>query len=1073
MRRASILVFGLAAALSKPIPAQPIDPSLYGELRWRLIGPFRGGWATVAEGIPDEPATYYFGAAAGGVWKTGDAGRTWSPVFDRAGAASVGALAIAPSDPKVVYVGTGQIQARYDIASGDGVYRSDDGGATWRKIGLSDSRAIGRIVVDAANPDVALVAALGHIFGPNRERGLFRTEDGGKTWSQVLFVDENTGAADLAVDPENPAIVYASLWQARNYPWLSYFQPMVGPGSALYKSSDGGRTWARLSGGGWPAAPLGRIGLAASPGGRVWALVDAATPEPGKPSPVAGLWRSDDRGATWARVNGTPGLASSYMNRLTADPRQRDVVYVTGQSIRRSRDGGTTLEFFRGGPGGDDYHFLWINPKHPEFMATAADQGTIVTVNGGKSWSDWYNQPTGQFYHVEADDRFPYWIYSGQQDSGTAGAATRSDFGQLTYRDWHPVGGEERGWDVPDPRDPEIVYGTGLGGTITRFDGRTGQVRNISPAAESTYGRRPVPGLFRWAWVFPIAMAKTPPHALYTGAQYLLRSLDDGISWEKASPDLSGAVAGAKGCGGEVTLENARPCGFGVIFTIEISPRDAQEIWIGTDDGLVQRTKDGGRTWKNVTPKGLPAWSKISTLDVSPLEPDVVYAAVDSHRRDDFTPHLYRTRDGGESWQEISDGLPSPGFAMVVRADPVRRGLLYAGTDTGVFVSFDDGERWQTLHQNLPTCWVGDLQVHGSDLVVATQGRGLWVFDDVTPLRQLQPSAASSPATLFAPAAAVRVRNNENRDTPLPPETPFARNPPPGAVIDYVLGSPAKVVRIEILDSTGGVVRAFSSDDPPEKVEARRYFTDLYIHPPAPPSTAAGHHRFVWDLRYPRPRAARYEFMISAVAGENTPVAPRGPLAVPGRYSVRLTVDGAVEQQPLELAMDPRTHVEPGVFGERLAFERQVVTAMNESYDALVGVRALRKQLEAREGRASGKAARAVREAAAQAQELESGTKTGGAVEPPRGLTGINARLATVLEGIDGADDGPTSVQKDAFAGSRASLDRLLAAWKILGGEGLARINAELRRAGVPEVAIQDLDLEPSDSDEGSGIEIE
>ena len=1043
MRRASIVLLALVATLAPaPAAAQPIDPALYRDLRWRLIGPFRGGWSLVAEGIPDDPATYYFGAAAGGVWKTEDAGQTWSPIFDRAGAASVGALAIAPSNPKVIYVGTGQIQARYDVASGDGMYRSDDGGATWRRIGLTDSRAIGRILVDPKNPDVALVAALGHMFGGNRERGLFRTEDGGRTWSQVLFVDENTGGADLAADPENPAILYASLWQARNYPWLSYFQPMIGPGSALYKSTDGGRTWARLSGGGWPSTPIGRVGLAASTGGRVWALVDAADESPTVTSKVAGLWRSDDRGGTWTRVNGTSGLASSYMNRLTADPRSRDVVYVTGQSIRRSRDGGATLEFFRGGPGGDDYHFLWINPKHPECMVTAADQGTIVTLNGGKTWSDWYNQPTGQFYHVEADDRFPYWIYSGQQDSGTAGAATRSDFGQLTFRDWHPVGGEERGWDVPDPRDPEIVFGTGLGGTITRFDTRTGQVRNVSPAAESTYGRRPVPGLYRWSWVFPIAIAKTPPHALYAGAQYLLRSLDDGSSWEKVSPDLSGVVEGTKGCDGEVTVANAQPCGFGVIFTIEISPRDPQEIWVGTDDGLIQRTKDGGRTWKDVTPKGLPAWSKISTLDVSPLEPDVVYAAVDAHRRDDFTPHVYRTRDGGESWQEISSGLPSPGFAMVVRADTVRRGLLYAGTDTGAFVSFDDGDHWQTLRQNLPTCWIGDLQVHGADLLIATQGRGLWVADDVTPLRQLTPAAATAPATLVVPAAAVRVRNNENRDTPLPPETPFARNPPPGAVIDYVLGAPAKSVRLEILDEKGATVRAWASSDPPEKVEARRYFTDLYIHPPSPPSGEPGHHRFVWDLRYPRPRSDKSDYMISAIAGEDTPIAPRGPLAAPGRYAVRLTVDGAVQEQPLVLTPDPRVKSTPGIFAERLAFESNVVAAMNESYEALARVRVLRKKL-------SGKTAE-------RALALEAGKP------PAAGLAGTNRLLATLLEGVDGSDDVPTSTQKDAFARARANLDRLLGEWKSLEGEARAR-----------GIAVTDLDLESADSETRAGVEIE
>jgi photosystem II stability/assembly factor-like uncharacterized protein len=985
MRRLSTVAVWMAASLAAAL-AQPIDPSLYSDVRWRLVGPFRGGWGVVAEGIPDAPATYYFGAAVGGVWKTEDAGRTWNPIFDRGGAASVGGLALAPSNPKVIYVGTGQIQARYDIASGDGMYRSDDAGATWRKIGLSDSRAIGRILVDPKNPDVALVAALGHIYGPSRERGVFRTEDGGKTWNPLLFVDENTGGADLAADPENPSVIYASVWQVRNYPWLSYWKPMVGPGSGVYKSADGGRTWKSVAGGGWPTETLGRIGLAASPGGRVWALVDAEAVA-GKPS-AAGLWRSDDGAATWTRVNATPGLGSSYMNRLTADPRSRDGIYVMGQSIRHSDDGGKTLTFFRGAPGGDDYHFLWINPKRPESMITAADQGTIVTVNGGKSWSDWYNQPTGQFYHVETDDRFPYRIYSGQQDSGTVGAATRSDVGQLTFRDWAPVGGEERGWDVPDPRDPEIVYGTGLGGTITRFDGRTGQVRNVSPVAQSTYGRRPAPGMDRWAWCFPLAMSSKPPHALYTGSQYLLRSLDDGATWEKVSPDLSGAQTGAKGCDGDVSIEAARACGFGVIYTIELSPHDANEIWVGTDDGLIQKTTDGGKSWKNVTPKGIPPWSKISSLDVSPLEPGSVYAAVDAHRRDDFTPHLWRTKDGGASWQEVSAGLPSPGFATVVRADSVRRGLLYAGTDTGVFVSFDDGARWQSLQTNLPTAWVTDLKVHRTDLVIATQGRGLWVLDDVTPLRELTASASSASATFVKPAETVRVRANLNRDTPLPPEVPFARNPPGGAVLDYVLGRPAKAVRIEILDANGAAVRAFASDDAPEKLEVRRYFTDLYLHPPAPPPVSAGHHRFVWDLRYPRPRSAQYEYMISAIAGENTPVDPRGPLALPGRYTVRLTVDGVAHEQPLTLVMDPRVRVEPEALAAQLALQQNLVAAMSQSFAGLEKFR----------GR-----------------------------EQERAFQAVNEALGTILNALDGADAVPTSVQREAYDRTRVLLDRLLA----------------------------------------------
>jgi photosystem II stability/assembly factor-like uncharacterized protein len=1010
-RGLSVLWFAATAAAALG-QSQSLDPSVYSDLRWRLVGPFRGGWATCAVGVPDDPAVYYFGAAAGGVWKTDDAGVTWKPVFDRAGSASVGALAVAPSNPKVIYAGTGQIQTRYDIASGDGVYRSDDAGNTWTHVGLAATRAIGRILVDPRDAGVATVAALGHIFGPNRERGIFRTEDGGKTWENVLFVDENTGGADLAADPENPSIVYAALWQARNFPWLSYFRPDVGSGSAIYKSLDGGRTWKRLSGGGWPATPLGRIGLAAASGGRVYALVDASAPTRGAPSP-AGLYRSDDGGAAWSRVNDTPGLASSYMNRVTVDPRNRDVVYVTGQSLRRSEDGGKTLTFFKGAPGGDDYHSLWINPKNPRLMVTAADQGTVVSVNGGESWSGWYNQPTGQFYHVETDDRFPYWIYSGQQDSGTAGAATRSDYGSLTFRDWHPVGGEERGWDVPDPEDPLVVYGTGLGGTITRYDARTGQVRNVSPFVESTYGRRPVPGSVRWAWCFPLAISRKPPHEIYTGAQFLLRSRDHGESWEKASPDLTGAEPDAKGCDGEVTVAMARPCGFGVIFTIELSPLDPKEIWVGTDDGLVQLTRDGGGTWKDVTPKGLPVWAKVASVDASPLVPGTAYVAVDAHRLDDFSPRVYRTRDYGASWTEITAGLPRDRFTTVVRADTVRKGLLYAGTDGGAFVSFDDGGAWTPLQLNLPTAWVGDLAVHGDDLVAATQGRGLWVLDDVTPLRQLDAPAAAAPAHLFAPAPAIRARANENRDTPLPPEVPIARNPPAGAVIDYLLRSAGGApVSIEILDARGELVRSFASDEPVEEPEAHRYFTERWINPPAPPSTAPGHHRLVWDLRYAYPEATAYEYRIAAVDAEDTEIEPRGLLIVPGRYTVRLTAGGKRFEQPLVVTPDPRTSVAESVLAEKLAVEKRIVAAMGTSFEAHEAVGAFRNARKAANGGGADK-----RKAAAS---LESD------------LARTNRMLATLLNQLDAADAPATAAQAKTLKETLDALGGELDRWKQL-----------------------------------------
>jgi photosystem II stability/assembly factor-like uncharacterized protein len=997
MKRFAILLV-LAAA---PLAAQPIDPAFFGEMKWRLVGPFRGGWATMAEGIPDQPDTFYFGAAGGGVWRTDDAGRTWTPLFDRASAASVGALAIAPSNPEVIYVGTGQPQPRYDVISGDGVFRSSDGGKTWSKLGLEATRHIGRILVDPRNADTVLVGALGHIFGPNRERGVFRSTDGGRTWTPALFIDENTGVVDLASDSAQPDVVYAAAWQFRNYPWLSYFKPNVGPGSAIYKSTDAGRTWKRLGGRGWPTSDVGRIGLAVSPGGRVYAIVDAQAalagldPTRATPSP-AGLYRSDDGGASWEHVNSTPGLASYYMGRVTADPKNRDVVYVMGQSIRRSDDGGKTFRFAKGAPGGDDYHFLWINPKHPDHMVTAADQGTVVTVNGGKTWSDWYNQPTGQFYHVETDDRFPYWIYSGQQDSGTVGTPTRGDFGGLTFRDWYPVGAEERGWDVPDPADPDVVYGTGLGGNVMRFDRRTKQSVNVSPVVEGTYARRPTEVKYRYTWITPLAISKKPPHAIYYAAQVLFRSTDRGQSWTVVSPDLTGAKPGAAGCDGEITLANASPCGFGVIYTIALSPRDENEIWVGTDDGRIQMTRDAGKTWSDVTPRGLAAWSKVSSLDLSPSDPGTAYAAIDTHRLDDFRPHLYRTHDAGRTWKEITSGIPAGQYTSVLRADPIRKGLLYAGTIGGVFVSFDDGDHWQPLQLNLPTAWVGDLQLRGADLVAATNGRAIWVLDNVAPLRQLSAAVAAEPAHLFPPPVAVRVRRNENRDTPLPPETPMGANPPPGAVVDYTLARRASgPLVIEIADAGGRVLRRYASNDQPEKIPARQYFADEWLKPATAPPTSAGHHRILWDLRGPRPRAESYNYSIAAIHGEDTPAEPEGPLAAPGRYTVRLTVDGKTLTQPLTLEPDPRVQTPAADIVKQVELAAATADQMDRAAEQLAKVRARRKE-------------------PGFPKELE---------KAERDLTRVSARLSGLFLALSSGDAAPTAQAIAEFDELKKQLD--------------------------------------------------
>ena len=1014
-------VLAAVAALGCSLAAADAASAPFSALHWRSIGPFRAGWATCIEGIPDRPDVFYFGAAVGGVWRSDDAGGTWQPLFQNERTSSVDALAIAPSDPNVIYVGTGQVETRYDIPSGRGVYRSDDAGKTWRHLGLDATRAIGRLLVDPRNPDVVLAAAMGHIFAANPDRGVYRSEDGGRSWKKTLFVDENTGAVDLAADPRNPAVVYASAWQARNYPWLSYFQPNIGPGSGIYKSEDEGRTWKRISGGGWPAGNLGRIGLAVSGNGRVWAAV-AASSSSGNfdlgadKGNQTGLYRSDDGGATWTLVSAERWIGSDYFGRVTVDPANPDVVYMTGQSIRRSTDGGKTFEVFKGAPGGDDYHFVWINPKHPDHIATGSDQGAVVSVNGGKSWSSWYNQPTGQFYHIEADDRFPYWVYSGQQDSGTVGVASRSDYGAISFREWHPVGGDERDYDVPDPGDPLTIYASGLGGNLRRFDTRTGQSAAVDPNVVSAYAQRATTVKYRYTWITPIAVSRREPHAVYQGAQVLFRSRDRGQSWEVISPDLSRAVPGAKGCDGAVTLANAAPCGFGVIFSIALSPRTDDDIWVGTDDGLIQRTRDGGKTWSNVTPSGVGPWSKIASLDVSALDPETAYAAVDRQRLDDFTPHAYRTHDGGRTWTAITAGLPADGFVDVVRADPERRGLLYAGTDAGVFVSFDDGDRWEPLQLDLPTTWVRDLLVHGADLVAATQGRGIWILDDVSPLRQAEPATAAAAVHLFRPAEAYRLRRSENADTPLPPETPLGENPPAGAVIDYWLGSPAPgPVVLEILDEKGRLVRRYSSEDRPESIRTNRYFAAAWLKPAAVPSREAGHHRFVWDLRYARPRVEEYEYTIAAIWGKDTPAEPEGALAAPGKYTVRLTAAGKTETQPLVLRMDPRVSVPPEAMARQLEVALDAAEQMEKSFAAAEELGAYRKKL-APSGPPAEKTA------------LDRLAPFEGA----GGFARLNRRFAAVFAAVESADNAPTAQALTALQSSKSALETLLARWKEL-----------------------------------------
>ncbi len=991
----------------------PIPPSALQGLRWRFVGPWRAGWATVTAGVPGQPNTYYFGSAGGGVWKTIDAGRTWRGLMQRETAAAVGALAIASSDPRVIYVGTGQVDARWDIMSGDGVYRSADGGERWTHVGLERTRHIGAILVDPRDPNRVLVAALGHVFAPNPERGVYLSTDGGQSWQHVLDAGDSTGAVDLAWDPAHPATVYAATWQMRMHPWLDYFQPQAGPGSGIYRSDDGGLHWRRLEGGGLPGGTLGRIGLGVAPGstGRlVYATVAApgATPASAKAAPSSGgIYRSGDGGATWQLMNDHSSLSSSYFGRLTVAPDDSNTVFVMGRGIQQSRDGGKHFEVMTGSPGGDDYHHLWINPEQPALRIAGSDQGAAVSLNRGATWSSWYNQPTGQFYHLSADDRFPYHIYSGQQDNGTVRLASRGPYGVVEERDWHPVGGDERDDMIPKPGHPNLVFGTVLGGHLSRFEEETRQSAEVSPWPVSSYGERPTTVKYRYTWIAPLAFSPLPPHALYTAAQYLFRSLDDGNHWQVVSPDLSGKRAGAEGCENPA-LAAARPCGFGVIYAIGPSPRAKGLIWVGTDDGLIQVTHDGGGHWKNVTPPELPAWGAVTDVDPSALDTNVAYAAVDLHRIDRHQPLMFKTSDGGKTWTRISDGLPAGEFTAVVRADPVKRGLLYAGTDRGVYVSFDDGAAWQSLGPNLPTTWFRDLLVHDGDLIAATQGHGIWILDDVAPLREMSPSLVGRPVHLFMPATAIRLRESQNRDTPPPPTTPVGENPPTGAVVDYWLGAaPAGPVTLTVRDAAGRTIRRFSSDDPPDSLPAEfRYFESGWVGAPKRLQVTPGMHRFVWDLRLPRPKAVSYEYSIAAIWQVGTPLEPRGPLVLPGRYTVTLTVGGRDYAVPLLVRLDPRVRVSVAALRAQLGLLQAIDSALDAATTAHA---AIARVLAGKDSLAPG--------VADSLNAIDGDTA---------GLASVAGTLASLVTAVGSADAAPTQGDRAAFAEYRERLDNLL-----------------------------------------------
>ncbi len=1047
------LVLALAGlSIYTPAGAATDDVTpLYSQLKWRLVGPFRGGWSSMAEGVPSQPNVFYFGAVDGGLWKSVDAGLTWKPQFQQGGSISIGALAIAPSNPDIIYVGTGQPeQSRYDVVDGDGVFRSDDGGETWKPIGLKDTRHIGRIWVDPKDPDVVVVAALGHVFGSNEERGVFRSEDGGAHWTKTLYIDADTGAVDLATDPAKPGVMFAATWQGRSWPWLSYFMPQVGPGSGIWKSGDDGKTWTRLTGGGLPEGPLGRIGLALAPGSggqRVYALIEA------KDDGHNGLYRSDDGGTHWKDM-GSADLVSGYFERLTVDPKDPDTLYVMNRSVAQSKDGGKSFKWFKGAPGGDDYHFMWINPQDDRYMVVASDQGTAVTVDAGKTWSPWYNQPTGQFYHVTTDNRFPYHIYSGQQDSGTVETESASDFGEISFREWHPVGGDERSYVVPDPVDPAIVYVGGLGGHISRYDDRTHQVQNITATPLAGYARQPTTVKDRYTWFYPVVADPRKGHTLYVGSQYVYKTSDGGMHWKAISGDLTGPdPKKASGCGGDTsfTLEQARYCGFGAIFSIAPSPLKEGVIWVGTDDGLIQLTRDGGKHWKEVMPPDMPFYGRVDQVEASPTDPGTAYVAVDIHRQDKFQPFIFKTHDYGETWDKIIDGIPADQFVFVVRQDPKDARLLYAGTNAGVYVSFDEGDHWQPLQGGLPNVRVRDLTVHGDDLIAATHGRGLWVLDDVAPLRRLEASISRESAHLFAPAVAIRVRRNENKDTPLPPEVSAAPNPPEGAILDYWVGKDVTgPVTLAVYDARGRLVRSFASDAQPPQLKTEPYFTDAWLSAPEKLDGTPGAHRFVWDLRYPRPPALEYDYSIAAVFEKGEAILPQGPLALPGDYTVKLTAGGKTMTQPFKVMLDPRVPAKAAMqaLPQQLALEQQMDAALARSFAAHESLKALRAQLAVLKTEVAGDA-----DLQKQVTDLDATAEALADTAPKHAsFAAINGSIVGLVNEVDDGDRAPAAQYHKSFDDYRKGLDAALQSWDELRLQDLAALNTALKAKGHAEL---------------------
>ena len=1012
---------------------QQVDPKLYSGMKWRLIGPFRGGRAIAVTGVPSQPYTYYFGAVAGGVWKTTDGGVTWNPLFDKQNISSIGALAVSDSDPNILYVGSGEACIRGNISFGDGVYKSTDAGKTWTNIGLKDTRHIGAVIIHPTNPDVAFVAALGHAYGPNTERGVFRTRDGGKTWEKVLYLDDRTGAIEVVFDPHNPHILFAAMWEGYRTPWSLN---SGGEKDGLYRSNDDGSTWKRVEGNGLPDGPLGKISVAVSADSNVvYALIEAKK---------GGVYRSDDGGLNWSLINDDHRFRQRawYFTHLWADPKNTSGVYIADTGLFHSIDGGKSFEVVPAPHG--DHHALWIDPNDSNRLINGNDGGATISVDGGKNWTTQNNQPTAQFYHVAADNDFQYRVYGSQQDNSSLGIRTRSDHGSIDRPDWDAVGGGESGYIVADPRDSNIIYADDEGPILTRFDRRTSQAQSIQQWPEDPNGHPAAEQKYRYTWTMPIVISSHNPDVIYHTAQFVFRSNDAGRTWTTISPDLTrNDKSKQQDSGGPITKDQYTVEYYDVIFALAESPKQEGVLWAGTDDGLVQLTRDGGKSWANVTPKGFPEWAMISLIEPSPFDAATAYIAVDAHKLDNFKPYIFKTSDFGKTWAPITTGLPDNSYVHAVHEDPKRKGLLYAGTETGIWVSFDDGSHWQSLQLNLPPTPIHDMVIHDDDLTAATHGRSFWVLDDLSPLRQVSASIAAEDAHLFTPKTAFRTRAGHVE----PRHYPIGENPPPGGIFYYYLKEdPKEPVKLDFLDEQGKVVRSYSSAEKRKEDAAEEGERDETIdHIPA----KAGLNRFAWDLRYELPAKIPLAIYDS---GDLV-----SPFALPGKYQVRLTVAGKSQTAPFEIKIDPRVQTSSEDLRKQSELEVKIRDREDEMNKAILAIRDLRSQLTALEKRigsadsvkpiASSSADLRKKITAIEDELIQINAKS--SEDEANYPTRLNSKLAYLFNVVDSADTAPTTAELGVFADLDQRLESQLVKWREALAKDVSALNEMMQKNNI------------------------